>query len=242
VVAFVELNRQERMVLGRNHPEIAGYGSALAIVCERELKDQTVGWIRHLVELLNGEMHRETEELVERLLLSIQLPSRHFLAELAEKQAQMRARVLRDYPAYTDTDLFKLTGGLPDSGDPTQLTTGWRASGQVFGVRYRAESLYLAFQFDNAFEPLPVMSQILEEFNEWDDWEKAIWFVTDNSLLQHQRPAELVRHFADSVLRAARVDARIRRQRRNRSNPRRRGDVAVTPAATPYETLGQEPP
>lgn len=52
----------------------------------------------------------------------------------------------------------------------------WRRQGRVFAVVYEGTEYFPRYQFDDAYEPLPVIKDILQALGEVDAWTFAAWF------------------------------------------------------------------
>jgi hypothetical protein len=104
--------------------------------------------------------------------------------------------------------------GLP-AGD-------WKRRGRIFSVNDGGKDLYPGYQFDDACQPLPVMSELIGEFPEsrQDPWRLAAWLHYPNAWLVRPpkgaksarfevpapiRPCELLVERPEDVLEAARM-------------------------------------
>jgi hypothetical protein len=208
--ALIELNAHERRVLGRQHPQLAGYASATVVVAAPDFQEHVTTALRRLVEGLNGRQRAAVEEVVEHVLTAARAPRQRVLEE-GRKQARFRQRVLDDYGSYTASEVAVRSGSR--AAAPTKLVSQWRRAGRVFAVPFEGTTMYLGFQFDERGRPFPVVAEILRELRGWDDWAIAAWFVADNGLLEHRRPADLLGERPSDVLEAAHMDTRIRPDR-----------------------------
>ena len=214
LAALVELDAGERRVLGRRHPEVAGYGSAVVVVSAPECKEQIEAAIRSIVDAVTRHQAVTVEKVIEELLGSFDA-AQAVLFEEARRQSLVRERVLHDYQTYTGRQVAALAGST--ANQPTKLAARWRKSGRIFAVPFAGKSVYLAFQFDDSGRPLPVIAAVLRQFVDWGDWDKAVWFVSDNAMLNGRRPAEVLEIRPADVVEAASLNARIRP---SRSTPR----------------------
>ncbi|KXV03174.1 hypothetical protein CR51_18415 [Caballeronia megalochromosomata] len=57
----------------------------------------------------------------------------------------------------------------------------WKRRGRVFAVTYDGTDYFARYQFDDAYRPLPIIKDILQEIGEVaDTWEVAAWFHYPN--------------------------------------------------------------
>ena len=207
-VAIVELDDNARRVLGRRHPHIAGYASALVVVTDEDLKREVSDTLYQLAEAANGRRKKRLERLIEELIESGEAES-PLLSEEAARQARFRFRMLRDHPAHTATQLGRLRGST--AADPTQIVNRWRVQGRVFAVQHQGTKLYFGFQFDREFKPLSIIAKVLEQLRGWEGWDIAAWFVTPNGMLDKLQPLEVLGDGGVDLAAVAALDARIRR-------------------------------
>ena len=115
---------------------------------------------------------------------------------IAQDNAALRERFLRDIPTFTAVELAQA------AGDPT-APRRWLTERRVFSVPVDDGERFPVFQFADG-EPLPVIGDVLAALPmEWSAWEVAFWFVSSNSWLGGPAP---VAHLSNSawVLSAAR--------------------------------------
>jgi len=204
-VQLLELDDVGRRVLGRRHPEVAGYGSALVVAIDAEVRPWVVDAIESVVDAFNDGDAVDVEELVETL--AAEMPSTAApVVEGAQREAQFRVRLLRDYTAYRAADIARLSGST--AANRSQLAYRWRKEQRVFSVTFRGVRRYLAFQFDETGQPLPVIAHVLEALQGWRDWDVAAWFVTVNGLLDQAQPVSVLHDRPHDVVFAAEEDAR----------------------------------
>lgn len=66
----------------------------------------------------------------------------------------------------------------------------WKRRGRVFAVNHGGRELYPRWQFDAAYQPLPVVKAVLAAFGPVaDPWTLAAWFHFPNGWLVHERAA-----------------------------------------------------
>jgi hypothetical protein len=197
-------------VLGRIHPEVAGFSSAFVIVTRAELRDEIGAAVSRLVDAANARRSVEIEHAVDQILTSF--APRSDDQELASKrQAQVRLRVLRNHPVYTSAEIAERFGSR--ARNRAQLASHWRGKSRIFSVPVDGSELYFTFQFDDKGKPLPVLRDVLRRLSAWEPWDIAVWFVSPNPLLERRIPAEELGRDPDAVAEAAHLDARVRRDR-----------------------------
>ena len=116
--------------------------------------------------------------------------------QIAQDNAALRGRFLRDIATFTAAELAQA------AGDRTALRR-WLAEQRVFSVPVDDGERFPAFQFAGG-QPLPVIGDVLAALSPtWSAWEIAFWFVSSNSWLGGPTP---VAHLSNPawVLSAAR--------------------------------------
>ena len=65
----------------------------------------------------------------------------------------------------------------------------WKRRGRIFSVNHDGTDYYPRYEFDAAYRPLPIISEILKAFGaEADAWKIAAWFHFPNGYLTQDRP------------------------------------------------------
>ena len=60
----------------------------------------------------------------------------------------------------------------------------WKRRGRIFGVNYGGQEYFARYQFDETYQPLPVIKEILKALGEVaDSWKIAAWFHFPNGWL-----------------------------------------------------------
>lgn len=63
------------------------------------------------------------------------------------------------------------------SAQKSQPASDWKRRGRIFSVSYGGREYYPRYEFDEAFQPLPVIRDVLKAFGEVaDSWKIAAWF------------------------------------------------------------------
>lgn len=66
----------------------------------------------------------------------------------------------------------------------SQPASDWKRRGRIFSVSHNGKDLFPRYEFDAAYQPLPVIKEILTAFGEVADcWTLAAWFHFPNSWL-----------------------------------------------------------
>lgn len=75
----------------------------------------------------------------------------------------------------TSEDINRLQASPPQS--KSLPANDWKRRGRVFAVFYDGKNYFARYQFDDAYQPLPIIKDILREIGEVADaWETAAWF------------------------------------------------------------------
>lgn len=104
---------------------------------------------------------------------------------LEEKMVEVVKKVFEESDWLTAEDINKLQRkrwakkSLPASD--------WKRRGQIFSVSYDGKEYYPRYQFDAMYQPLPVISDILDAYGECvDTWSLAIWFHFPNGWITRE--------------------------------------------------------
>ncbi|WP_345828044.1 hypothetical protein AAGR22_13835 [Erwinia sp. HDF1-3R] len=80
----------------------------------------------------------------------------------------------------------------------------WKRRNKIFAISWRGKNLYPRYCLDDAYQPLPVVKEILDIFgDEKSGWSLAYWFSSGNSWLGGQEPRDLLTRDKGQVIRAA---------------------------------------
>ena len=86
------------------------------------------------------------------------------------------------------------------------LAARWRKEGRIFGVPYRGQTLYPAFQFDAlSGEVKPSTREVIARLprDHMSDWECALWWTAANGWLAGRRPVDVLDDDPEAVVAAA---------------------------------------
>lgn len=91
---------------------------------------------------------------------------------------------------YSVEDLQELVPN--DSEGLEELLDVWEGNHRIFSVQGKKGRLYPRFQFDQNFQPLPIIQEILKVLQQVDELDVAGWFVFRNELVTRVVDGELV--------------------------------------------------
>jgi hypothetical protein len=81
----------------------------------------------------------------------------------------------------------------------------WKRRGRTFAISVEGQDRYPDYAFDEAWQPLPAVKQVLEIFDgSRTPWSLAAWFAGSNSWLGGRRPKDLLSSDPQAVIAAAR--------------------------------------
>jgi hypothetical protein len=87
------------------------------------------------------------------------------------------------------------------------IASRWTSEKKIFGVRFRNQTLYPAFQFKDG-EPIPAIADILKEMPpSFTGWDLAFFLTSPNSYLDGKLPVELLKSKPERVVSLARAFA-----------------------------------
>lgn len=60
----------------------------------------------------------------------------------------------------------------------------WKHHGRIYSISHHGKEFFASYQFDAAYQPLPIIKEILTAFGKpWDSWKLAAWFHYPNGWL-----------------------------------------------------------
>ena len=108
-------------------------------------------------------------------------PSVALLEDRLHRLRTVRA-VLEEGDWLTGEQLRELQPAPPAS--PSLPASDWKRRGRIYGVSYRGRELYARYQFDEMYQPLAVVRDVLKAFGPVaDPWLLAAWFHFPNGWL-----------------------------------------------------------
>ena len=204
-IAIAELDASTRRILGRRLPELSGFGAAVVIASAGVVRSELTEALRRLVAGLNSRHDASVEQVVDEVLAGVAAGASHS-EEDGRREAEFRRRLLHDVGTYGAAEVAARAGSA--ATNRSQLAYSWRKEGRIFAVPVRGELRYLAFQFDDDGQPLPVVADVLAALDGWSEWRVAAWFVTANGLLDRHQPVAELWGRPDVVVAAAQFDGR----------------------------------
>lgn len=198
-IRVMPLSAAERKRLGAVHPELKETPALVVSGSESLLAS-----IRQWLQAVSREEER-SEELLEVLTRGLsEIPDESRVVQL-QRQAEARARYLREFPTYTSQQLARLSGSK--ARNESALASRWKSAGKVFAVQVDNVDRFPAFQFDEEFKPRPVIAGVLQAFGERKAWSVALWFASGSGWLGGERPVDFLDTRPDAVVEAARRSA-----------------------------------
>lgn len=80
-------------------------------------------------------------------------------------------------------------------------------SPSVFCINHQGRTLFPLYAFDREGRPLPVIGEVVKLLGGRTGWQLAAWFESTSSVLDGQRPREVLQSSPERVLVAAKVHA-----------------------------------
>jgi hypothetical protein len=132
---------------------------------------------------------------------------------VSEKEASMlqtaREAVFEVSEWHTGEQVARLA--CLDASSPPEHPDRWKADGKIFSVSHGQHDYFPAYGLDpdHQYRPLAVLADVLRVFNGMKDgWHLAYWFASVNSYLGGKRPLDMIAMEPESVIFAAREEAR----------------------------------
>lgn len=144
----------------------------------------------------------KVRDLIDQLVPDLDLPS-DAAALLARRNAKRRAQLLQEFGALSGEQIAEERSR---AANRHALAARWRKEGRIFGVPYRGQMLYPAFQFDDDGTLRPVISDVLAGLprDRMSEWEVALWWTAANGALGGERPVDLLEERPQELAEAAR--------------------------------------
>lgn len=96
-------------------------------------------------------------------------------------------------------------GRLAGAGalDPAAVVGAWLARGRIFGIDEIGATMFPAYLFDEAWQPLPAAASVLSTLAGYPPLRLASWFESVNPTLGGTRPRDVLASDPDAVMSAA---------------------------------------
>jgi hypothetical protein len=149
-----------------------------------------------------SEWRSQLEQLVQQMTPELSLPTEPKLRQ-ARRNAEARTQLLQEFGALTGEQIGEQHS---QAHNRHALAARWRKEGRIFGVPYRGQTLYPAFQFDDISGNLkPSIRNVLAHLpsNRMSEWERALWWTAANGSLAARRPVDVLDHDPNAVVAAA---------------------------------------
>lgn len=133
------------------------------------------------------------------------------IAEQARRNAEARFAFLAELEMLDAQGVADLAGSRAENRRAT--ASRWHREGVCFAVEHEGQLLFPAFQFDpETRRPLSKVSEVIAALRGIGlrGWPLALWWTTPHDALSWRRPVDALRDTPQSVIEAARLDARTR--------------------------------
>ena len=210
-------HRRRRLATRLEADELLPLAQALAATAVSQTTHQLIPLIQHALEHGNAlvlvasegygieeeeRLHERATDLIEEMVPDLDLPS-DATAVLARRNAKRRAELLQEFGALSGEQVAE---GRSRAANRHALAARWRKEGRIFGVPYRGQLLYPAFQLDEHGDLRPAIARVLAALprERMSDWEIALWWTAANGRLRGARPVDLLDREPESLVAAAR--------------------------------------
>jgi hypothetical protein len=178
--------------------------SRLASAIEHALRNGNVlvlGAAEGVGPAVEEDLRVRVMALVDGMVPDLEIPSEAMMI-LARRNAKRRAEVLQEFGALTGEQVAQERSR---AANRHALAARWRKEGKLFGVPYRGQILYPAFQFDDDGGLRPALSDVLAALprDRMSDWEVAHWWTAANGWLDGRRPVDLLETDTEAIVHAA---------------------------------------
>jgi hypothetical protein len=146
-------------------------------------------------------LHERLEALIEQMM-----PRDDVLSEtsavLSQRNSQRRVELLTEFGAMTGEQIAEERSRAQNRH---ALAARWRKERKLFGVPYRGQTVYPAFQFDDDGHLRPIVEEVLHHLptDRMSPWEVALWWTADNGWLGGRRPVDVLDDDSRAIVRAA---------------------------------------
>jgi hypothetical protein len=99
---------------------------------------------------------------------------------------QRTKKIIMSATLWVSSDLINSHQKTPKEGE-SAVADDWKRRGRIFSVSDGGREVFPAYQFDKAWQPLPVIKEILAQLGEAvDSWDIAAWFHFPNGWLSYR--------------------------------------------------------
>jgi hypothetical protein len=109
----------------------------------------------------------------------------------ARRSAAARIKLLDEFGYYRAEQIAEARSR---AANRAALASRWAREGKIFGVDWRGQRLYPAFQFAEDMSPRPAVAAVLAALprDKMSEWEVALWWTAANGWLDYARPVDLL--------------------------------------------------
>jgi hypothetical protein len=128
------------------------------------------------------------------------------LMQHVRANAAAREALIREFGLLSSADVAELAGST--AGNRAALAHRWKSTGQIFGLAYRGEEGFPAFQFDpETRRPRAAVREVVARLAPvYGGWSLALWFLSANAFLGGVRPVDRLVESPQKVVEAARAE------------------------------------
>lgn len=154
------------------------------------------------------DIERSVVEDADRVITVLRGQIQPNVALLEERAARMHAvqNMLETGEWLTAEQINKLQ--LTPPKNPAHPASDWKRRGRIFSLAYGGKEYFARYQFDEVYQPLPIIKEILVALGTVaDTWKIAAWFHFPNGWIAHGQQAVSPKDALDrriEVLNAAR--------------------------------------
>jgi hypothetical protein len=148
------------------------------------------------------ESRDQLEQMIDQMTPELSLPTEAKVRQ-ARRNAEARTQLILEFGALTGDQIGREHS---QARNRHALAARWRKEGRVFGVPYRGQMLYPAFQFDPASGAVRgEIRKVLRALprDRMSAWECALWWTAANGWLGGRRPVDALNDDPDDVVAAA---------------------------------------
>lgn len=121
-----------------------------------------------------------------------------------ERKANLREYVLAD-AKWLDANQLSEKVGFENKNRSAGPST-WKRRNKIFAISYQGKNLYPRYCMDEAYQPLPIVKEILDIFDDTKSgWSLAFWFGTSNSWLGGAKPKDVLTNDKSQLIKAAKA-------------------------------------
>lgn len=145
------------------------------------------------IDMSDADRRRRDEivsALIDQMTPELSVPTEAQVVQ-ARRNAEARTQLIQEFGALSGDQIGEEHSRAQNRH---ALAARWRKERRIFGVPYRGQLLYPAFQFGDDGRLRPVVRRVLEALpvDEMSPWEVALWWTAGNGHLGGRRPVDLL--------------------------------------------------